>query len=110
MTDYNDGQIHGWNGGECPVHPESKVNVWLRGISGSFDKCAGQLWWGHLDTLPGGDIVCFQVTKPYAEPKTIYVNEWPNGEMLAYDTEERAKRWSSVMHCRIAVKYVEKQK
>ncbi len=25
MTDWNNGQIHGWNGGDCPVHPETVV-------------------------------------------------------------------------------------
>ena len=25
MTSYNDGKWHGWNGGECPVHPETEV-------------------------------------------------------------------------------------
>ena len=25
MTGYNDGKWHGWNGGECPVHPKSRV-------------------------------------------------------------------------------------
>lgn len=24
MTDYNDGKWHGWNGGECPVDPDSE--------------------------------------------------------------------------------------
>ena len=29
MTNYNDGKWHGWNGGECPVHPKSMVDaVW----------------------------------------------------------------------------------
>ena len=27
MTNYNDGRWHGWNGGECPVHPETVVVV-----------------------------------------------------------------------------------
>ena len=30
MTDYNDGKWHGWNGGECPVHPESELKVWFQ--------------------------------------------------------------------------------
>lgn len=25
--DYNDGKWHGWNGGECPVHPKSKIDA-----------------------------------------------------------------------------------
>ena len=26
-TDYNDGKIHVWSGGECPVHPKSEVEL-----------------------------------------------------------------------------------
>ena len=27
---YNDGKWHGWNGGECPVHPKTVVDyLWL---------------------------------------------------------------------------------
>jgi hypothetical protein len=92
------------------VHTQSKVNVWLRGESGSFDRSAGQLWWGHGDM--GGDIVCFQVTKPYAEPKTIWVNEHHNGNCYGYPSEELAKSCAcgSGTAVRIAVEYVEKQK
>jgi len=28
MTNYNDGRWWGWNGGECPVHPQSEVEIW----------------------------------------------------------------------------------
>jgi hypothetical protein len=108
MTDYNNGEIWGWNGGECPVHHESVATTWCRGGGSVEGIAAKHFFWGHHDE--GSDIVCFKVTKPYVEPKKIYVNEWPNGEMLAYDTEEKAKMWSSNMHCRIAVEYVEKQK
>lgn len=44
MTDYNDGKIHGWNGGDCPVHPETEVLVWLR--NGEIqDRIAYGLTW-----------------------------------------------------------------
>lgn len=29
MSDYYDGCWHGWNGGECPVHPETIIDVCL---------------------------------------------------------------------------------
>jgi len=106
MTDYNNGEIWGWNGGKCPVHPESKVNVWLRGKSAYFDSSARQLWWGHRDT--GGDIVCFQVTEVYAEPKTIWVNEYKADDAWhGFLNEEQAKRYALGGVTRIAVKYVE---
>jgi len=30
MTDYMDGNIHEWNGGDCPVPERCTVNIWLR--------------------------------------------------------------------------------
>lgn len=27
MTDYNDGKWHGWNGGECPVNPKTRLQA-----------------------------------------------------------------------------------
>jgi hypothetical protein len=106
MSDYNDGKIHGWNGGECPVHPESVVKVWRRNggyISSTF--LARELYWGHDGAK--GDIIAFQVTKPYAEPKVIWVNECHRGGGLAYISEEEAKSDAGKAVKRIAVKYVE---
>ena len=73
MTNYNDGQIHGWNGGDCPVHPETVVKFWVDGVvkfwvDGKVDgECrAGKLRWKHNETA--GDIIAFRVVKPYVEP------------------------------------------
>jgi hypothetical protein len=64
--DYNNGQIYGWNGGECPVHPETVVRVWFR--SGpEQEKKALSYRWTH--GMKFGDIIAFQVAKPYVEPK-----------------------------------------
>ena len=66
MTDYNDGKIHGWNGGECPVHPKTKVRYWtLR--SGSSEAVAERLRWSVIESR-SGDIIAFQVITPYIEP------------------------------------------
>lgn len=113
MNDYNNGEIWGWNGGERPVHPESVVTTWCR-RGGSVEGIAAKhFFWGHHDD--GGDIVCFQVTKPYVEPKTIYVNEYKETCFTrsagdAWPTEEAAKNDAQPYHSRIAVEYVEKQK
>jgi hypothetical protein len=101
MNNYENGEIWGWNGGECPVHPESEVMVWFRDGGWTTNR-AGQLRWGH--------IVCFKVTKAHAEPKTIWVNEWGSGWGYSYTTEEEAKTHAGPWHIRIAVEYVEKQK
>ncbi len=59
------------------------------------------------DYNDGGDIIAFQVTKPYVEPKVIYVNEGLGGFGTSYTSEEEAKRWVNKHNSRIAVKYVE---
>jgi hypothetical protein len=108
MNDYENGEIWGWNGGECPVHPESKVMVWFRDAGWTTNR-AGQLRWGH--------IVCFQVTKPYVEPpapvepKTIWVNEYKADDAWhGFLNEEQAKRYALRGVTRIGVKYVEEMK
>lgn len=103
MTDYNDGQIHGWNGGECPVHPKTRVLYWLRG--GARDENpANELSWRHSRST--ADIIAFRVTKVHHEPKTIWVNEYKTG-MISYHTEGEAKRAQHPALVRIAVKYQE---
>ena len=105
MTEYVTGQIYGWNGGECPVHPNTEVSVWFRGQSCQLALKASYLAWKHLDS--GSDIVCFQVATPYAEPKVIWVNEYASGSGSSYISEEIAKRADNGHHTRVAVKYVE---
>ena len=80
MTDYNDGKWHGWNGGECPVHPMSEVEaVWhdpkinKAGMTGprlAFEKNGARLAWSH--------VVKFRVVKPYREPREFWVNVYPD--------------------------------
>lgn len=104
MTDYNDGKIHGWNGGECPVHPKSGVVVWFRNQAHQYPTIAEYFWWKHSNS--DGDIIAFQVTKPYVEPKVIWVNEYKTG-CHAYKAKEVAQKLAAQDVIRIAVKYVE---
>lgn len=107
--DYNDGTIHGWNGGDCPVHPETVVEYWLRG-EGSRECNAGNLMWYHDETA--ADIIAFCVIKEYVEParpaasKVIWVNEYAAG-YFAHENEEEARKNVQPSVHRIAVKYVE---
>ena len=110
MSEYVTGQIYGWNGGECPVHPESVVNIWLRDGGCNNQRPAIGLDWLHGMVDDGLDIVCFQVVTPYAEPKVIYVNEYGDGRGFGYTSEEVAKSAETKYHTRIAVKYVEVKK
>lgn len=76
VTDYNDGNWHGWNGGECPVHPKSVVEaVWhdphneAAGMTGprpAGDQEVGpSLAWAH--------VVKFRVIKQHREPREVWI-------------------------------------
>lgn len=104
MTNYNDGKIHGWNGGNCPVHPETEVEYWIR--DGGPDTIKAEwLWWSHETS--GSDVIAFRVVKEYVEPKVIWVNEYTDGEHMAFETEADARGRTGKDTTRIAVKYVE---
>lgn len=94
MTDYNDGKWHGWNGGECPVHPESKVEVVLYGASPADWDFAGQYYWKHNSAISTDSIVAFRVTKPYVEPRKpqeFWVNVYEDGSLGCWHgTKEKA--------------------
>jgi hypothetical protein len=105
MTDWNDGTNHGWNGGDCPVHPETVVEYWLRG-GGAGERVAKRILWDHSKSV--GDVVAFRVVKPYVEPKVIWINEYTDGRHVAHTSEGDARKWATLGSAtRIAVKYVE---
>ena len=61
MIDYNDGKWHGWNGGECPVHPLTILDVCvIRGLV----ECvpAENVGWANPE------LIAFRVVKAYGEP------------------------------------------
>ena len=107
MSEYVTGQNYGWNGGECPVHPETQLKIWTRNglFCSELTTLAKSCFWDHVQHPR--DIVCFQVVTPYAEPKVIWVNEYTSGNSVSYRTEEEAKRFGREYHTRVAVKYVE---
>lgn len=103
--DYNLNQMYPWNGGDCPVHPETVVEVWFR-VGSRGEKQSGNYYWGCSGA--NIDIIAFRVVKEYVEPKVIWVNEESDGIHVAYDSEEQAR--GSVVDSlvtRIAVKYQE---
>lgn len=78
MVNYNDGKWHGWNGGECPVHPETVVEVRWRsdfaaqtGQAGKFNS-ASQWSWEEDNT---NRIVAFRVIKEHREPREFWVTK-----------------------------------
>ena len=84
MTNYNDGKWHGWNGGECPVHPKSVDDVvfddGLAHISRT-EKCAKGFCWGPVST-----IVAFRVIKEHREPKEYTID--PRKNIIWYSSED----------------------
>lgn len=101
MTDYNDGKWHGWNGGSCPVHPKSEVQVATR--DGIFSRSA-ENWAWDCKYIP---TIAFRVVKKFEEPKVIWVNEYED-EIWPHYTKERAENAAKERYAlRVAVKYVE---
>lgn len=75
MTNYNDGKWHGWNGGECPVHPDTVVKVVTEYGTCITDK-AKNLEWNRYDN----NHAAFRVVIEYREPVVTHYN----GECWAY--------------------------
>jgi len=72
MTDYNDGKWHGWNGGECPVHPESVVEI--KAAAGwQAEGKAQSAFWDH--NISDGNIVDFRVVKEHNGPREVWYDE-----------------------------------
>jgi hypothetical protein len=69
MTDYNDGKWYGWNGGECPVHPQSVVDIVYvnaHGITHGPERRMAML--NDWNPIHSGYTVAFRVVTPYVEP------------------------------------------
>lgn len=96
MTDYNDGKWHGWNGGECPVHPESLVSYASTRNGETAPVKAGRLEWGS-NPLSNYPIIAFRVVTPYVEPlkpREFWVNIDEDGTMIGHDSKTEADRWA----------------
>ena len=85
MTDYNDGKWHGWNSGECPVHPDSVVQAMAEDGS-RYEDDAEFFNWNKAEN----GIVAFRVVKPFREPR----ERWVMGTR-AYDSLADAQRVAS---------------
>ena len=106
LTDYNDGKIHGWNGGDCPVHPLTIVKLYFkRHTASNSEFVANVVGWLHHDE--SDDIVAFQVVKEYKEPMVIWVNIYKNGFSSVYESEKEALNSAIYAVVRQAVKFIE---
>lgn len=93
MKDYNDGKWHGWNGGECPVHPKSRVETVLKDAPPGISQAENYVW-VHNDCYD--DIVAFRVIRPYIEPpkpREFWLLETA-GQPFVFVEEDTAKRYA----------------
>lgn len=77
-TQYNDGEWHGWDGGDCPVHPESMVEHRLTRGGIHVPVHARNIEWSRP--------LLFRVTKEHKEPRewlismsAMHVQRVPSG-------------------------------
>ena len=88
MTNYNDGKWHGWNGGECPVHPESEIEVIFSNSFGDlmrdFRTASDHLW--NPEGMRKADTFAFRVTKDHREPKEYTID--PRKNIIWYSSED----------------------
>ena len=107
MTDYNDGKWHLWDGAfDCPngVHQESLIDqIWHDEHTGqcSMEKDISAKDRAWCNTIK------VRVTKPFQEPRVIWVNEYSDGVHCAYDGRNHAQKSAAPHATRIAVRYVE---
>lgn len=74
MTNYNDGKWHGWNGGECPVHPETEIEgIYTESTlyKGVIKGLADAFSWGRGEYDLG--LVAFRVVKEHREPREFWI-------------------------------------
>lgn len=95
MTDYNDGKWHGWNGGysgECPIHPESRIEVVFRNMRGEMmhspDRAAGEHNW---EACKPSQTFAFRVTKEHRKPR----ESWMDAGGCFWATKKEALRYGS---------------
>ena len=85
MTKYKENVWYGWNGGECPVHIESVVQVST--CEGWYTERAGNWNWDDKKT----PISSFRVVNEYREPREPREFWIVAATGDAWETEARAK-------------------
>ena len=87
MTDYNSGDWYGWNGGECPVHPDTVVEgIYINPEDGGVDSRspvtdkASEFDWERIERFL---LVAFRVVKEYREPREVWVMEYTKDSWMS---------------------------
>ena len=103
MTNYNDGNWHGWNGGGCPVHPETLVQaIWrgaspdgeIRGVTRKAGAFYNACWIGKPES-PLSTIEWFRVVKEHREPREFWLC-FVGGYRNVYDALEDAQKYKNM--------------
>lgn len=86
MTNYNDGEWHGHNGGECPVHPKTEVEyIWkCEGNVGRHKRIAGE---DESQVSPAWEnqVIAFRVIREHVEPREVWMVQDDNKDWLEAD-------------------------
>lgn len=85
MADYNDGNWHGWDGGECPVHPKTMIAVKWITREGCFGVDDERMACNYNWPTP----CLFRVVKQ-PKPREFWVNEYEWGYSDLHDSKEEA--------------------
>lgn len=98
MTNYNDGKWHGWNGGECPLHPNTKVEAmeyWDHMIPEHHEesKASDLKWEGDAQYR----VVVFRVVQEYKEPREFWLYRDTGGNFYVDNCKPSAD-WDEVIH------------
>jgi hypothetical protein len=106
MSDTYDKLNHwyGWNGGECPVHPETEVE-WLTLGKDASISYAGNCRWSHRDPdgFEAADIIAFRVIKLYKEPRKPrewWLNVRIDGHVDVYQPNEAFPKTGEAVYVR----------
>lgn len=88
----------GWNGGDCPVHPETTVQYIMDAGDKGTDK-AGDLEWNDPTIGDEWVIRVYRVVKEYREPREVWMKEWKmvtfnsGGQFFSGDPQTEHTEW-----------------
>jgi hypothetical protein len=85
-ANYNDGKWHQWNGSECPVHPNSTVEMISTQSGMPNRRAADSFTWDH----EFDPILVFRVTKEFLEPRELWISL---NDYQAHETEADAQEY-----------------
>jgi len=97
MTDYNDGEWHGWNGGDCPVHKKSKVECVYTDNQRSITRQAIAFVWSATSLYRP---VAFRVIKEHREPREWWLTGGCGFDVWSTEEDAIAADHGPLIHVR----------